>query len=120
MLLKAYNDYYNGYDEDGEYKLGYVELISRLTEQFPLGQPIIGEEAQKKFIRLYGTILRLKNILSAFDDFEGNEILPDRNFQDYQSIYIDLYQDFTKDKDTEKKISMTPSCLRLSLSGNLR
>src|SRR5690606_29347216 len=38
--------------------------------------------------------LRLKNILTAFDDFSGNEILSDRDFQDYQSIYIDLYQQF--------------------------
>lgn len=52
---------------------------------------------------MFGALLRLKNILTAFDDFPGNEILTDRNFQDYQSIYIDLYQEYTKDKDTEKE-----------------
>jgi type I restriction enzyme R subunit len=103
VLLKTYDEYYNGYDENGEHKSGYAELIAELTELFPLGQPIIGEEAQKNFIRLYGTILKLKNILSAFDDFEGNEILPDRDFQDYQSVYIDLYQEFTKDKKADKE-----------------
>jgi len=36
----------------------------------------------------------LKNILTAFDDFAGNEILSERDFQDYQSIYLDLYEDF--------------------------
>jgi type I restriction enzyme R subunit len=103
VLLKTYYDYYNGYDDNGEHKIGYVDLITTLTENFPLGQPIVGEEAQKEFIRLYGAILRLKNILSAFDDFAGNEILNDQVFQDYQSMYIDLYQDFTKDKTADKE-----------------
>lgn len=103
VLLKTYSEYYNGYDEKGQHKPGYEELIDTLTEQFPLGQPIIGEEAQKEFIRLYGAILRLRNILTSFDDFEGNEILSERDFQDYQSIYIDLYQEYRKGTDGDKE-----------------
>ena len=74
-----------------------------LSAQFPLGQAISGEEAQKRFIRLCGTILRLRNILSAFDDFAGQEILTDRDFQDYQSVYIDLYQDFKKGAEGDRE-----------------
>jgi type I restriction enzyme R subunit len=104
VLLKAYDDYYNGYDENGEHKPGYTELIAELEERYPLGQPVTGEEEQQKgFIRLYGTILKLKNILSAFDDFAGHEILSDRDFQDYQSVYLDLYREFTKDKSADKE-----------------
>ncbi len=103
VLLKTYNEYYNGYDEKGQHKPGYEELIDILTGQFPLGQPILGEEAQKEFIRLYGAILRLRNILTSFDDFEGNEILSERDFQDYQSIYIDLYQEYRKGTDSDKE-----------------
>ena len=54
-------------------------------------------------MRLFGAILRLKNILTAFDDFEGQAILSDRDFQDYQSLYIDIYQTFTKDKAADKE-----------------
>jgi type I restriction enzyme R subunit len=103
VLLKTFEEYYNGYDDKGEYKPGYAELIATLTTQYPLGQPIIGEEAEKDFIRLYGAILRLKNILTSFDDFEGNEILSERDFQDYQSIYIDLYQKFRPKDDRDKE-----------------
>ncbi len=103
VLLKTYNEYYNGYDDNGKHKPGYVNLIDNLTEQYPLSQAIMGEENQKAFIRLYGAILRLRNILSAFDDFAGNEILSERQFQDYQSIYIDLYQDFKKGTDSDKE-----------------
>jgi type I restriction enzyme R subunit len=103
VLLKTYEEYYNGYDDKGEYKPGYAELIATLTTEYPLGQTIRGEEAEKDFIRLYGAILRLKNILTSFDDFEGNEILSERDFQDYQSIYIDLYQKYRKGADGDKE-----------------
>ncbi len=103
VLLKTYDEYYKGYDEKGQHMPGYHELIADLTAQYPLGQAIIGEEAQKNFIRLYGAILRLRNILTSFDDFEGNEILSERDFQDYQSIYIDLYQEFRKGADGHRE-----------------
>jgi type I restriction enzyme R subunit len=103
VLLKTYGDYYDGYDQNGEYKPGYAELVEELLERFPLGESIIGEEAQKDFIRLYGAILRLRNILTAFDDFAGNEILKVGDFQNYQSAYIDLYQDLRPDPHGDKE-----------------
>lgn len=103
VLLKNYEAYYNGFDENGKHQPGYIELIEEINEKFPLGQAIIGEQNQKDFIKLFGTILRLKNILTAFDNFQGNEILSSRDFQDYQSVYIDLYQEFTKDKAADKE-----------------
>jgi len=91
VLLKTYDDYYNGYEEGGKHKAGYKELIAMLVTSYPLGVAIIGEMAQKDFIRLFGAILRLKNILTSFDEFEGNEILSERDFQDYQSMYLVAY-----------------------------
>ena len=106
VLLKTYSDYYNGFDHNGEYKPGYTELVAELLERFPLDEAIVGEEAQKDFIRLYGAILRLKNILTAFDDFAGNEILSNRDYQDYQSVYIDLYQELRpKDRNDKENIN---------------
>ena len=103
VLLKTYDDYYHGYDEGGKHKPGYDELIAMMQSDYPLGQQIIGEAAQKDFVKLFGAILRLKNILISFDNFEGNEILSDRDFQDYQSVYIDFYQEYSRAKDTEKE-----------------
>lgn len=103
VLMKTYDEYYNGYTEDGKRKPGYAELIASLQAQFPEGEPIIGEDAQKDFIRLFGAILKLKNILSAFDDFAGTEILPERSFQNYQSVYIDLYREISKSDQADKE-----------------
>lgn len=103
VLLKNYDSYYYGYDEDGKHYEGYVELIDRLNTEYPLGLPMEGEKAEKEFISLYGAILRMKNILSSFDNFAGNEILSDRDYQDYQSEYIDLYQKYKPQKDEKKE-----------------
>lgn len=103
VLLKTYDDYYSGYEQDGKRKAGYKELIERLLAEYPLGIAILGETAKKAFIALFGAILRLRNILTAFDDFAGNEILSERDFQDYQSLYIDLYQEFRPKDDGDKE-----------------
>lgn len=104
VLLKDYDSYYFGYtDAKGNDVLGYQDLIDELTEKFPVGKPIVGEQNEKDYIKLYGKILRLKNILSTFDRFAGNELLPERTFQDYQSTYIDLYQQYRPNTDGDRE-----------------
>ncbi len=103
VLLKTYDDYYNGYEQDGKHRAGYTELIERLLTEFPLCVALLGETEKRAFIALFGAILRLRNILTTFDDFAGNEIISERDFQDYQSRYIDLYQEFRKQEDGDKE-----------------
>jgi type I restriction enzyme R subunit len=99
VLLKAYADYYHGY-QDGEKEVrGYVSLVEELQERFPVGERILGEQDQKDFIKLYGAILRVRNILTTFDEFIGNEILTERDVQDYHSAYIDIYNEFRKSSE---------------------
>ena len=95
VLLKSYEDYYYGYTDDrGRKQMGYEERIALLLQKYPLGEQIIGEQAKKDFIVSMGNILRLRNILSSFDKFIGNEILTKRDFQDYIGTYTDLYEEF--------------------------
>ncbi len=94
VLLKTFDEYYNGYADEKKSYPGYVSLINELTAKFPAGGLITGEQNQKDFIRLYGSILKAKNILTTFDEFEGKEILTERDVQDYHSMYINLYQEF--------------------------
>jgi type I restriction enzyme, R subunit len=96
VLLKTYDQYYHGYKEGKKDIPGYASLVNELVEKYPIGMRIIGEKDQKSFIRLYSAILKVKNILSTFDEFIGNEILTERDVQDYHSMYINLYNEFRK------------------------
>jgi type I restriction enzyme R subunit len=96
VLLKAYADYYHGYKDGDKDVRGYATLVAELSEKFPVGERIDSEQNKKEFISLYGAILRVRNILTTFDEFSGNEILSERDVQDYHSAYIDLYSEFRK------------------------
>ena len=89
VLLKTFKEYYSeGYtDNKGKFVRPYTELIAELQEKYPVGEVIISEKEQKEFIKLYGGILKVRNILSSFDEFIGKGILTDRDVQDYHSMY---------------------------------
>ena len=103
VLLKSYDEYYNGYQNEDKEVRGYKSLIDELLEKYPVGEQIIGEQNQKDFIRLYGAILRVRNILTTFDEFADNEILTERDVQDYHSAYIDLYNQLRKTDEADKE-----------------
>jgi len=98
VLMKGFKDYYYGYEGvDGKLYTGYVDMIEELISKFPLSEPrIIGEQNQKDFIALFGAILRMRNILSAFDEFAGQEIITERDFQDYLGRYQDLRDEWNE------------------------
>jgi len=93
VLLKAYREYY---DE-------YSGLVSELTSKFAAGELPASETEQREFINLYNKILRLQNILKSFDDFKGSELLTERTFQDYQSTYIEIYQQLKKVENSDRE-----------------
>ena len=98
VLMKEFKDYYEGYkDEDGKVHPGYVNMMNDLTSKFPLSEPqITGEKNQRDFISLFGAILRMRNLLSAFDDFVGKEIITERDLQDYLGRYQDLRDEWNE------------------------
>lgn len=104
VVLKDFWSYYNGYDnKDGKHCYGYSELVGQLKSEFPEDQPIIGEDAERRFVMLFGSLLKSINILSTFDQFDGREELSDRQMQDYQSHYLDLRDKWRRCKTGEKE-----------------
>lgn len=105
VLLKTFDEYYNGYTQNDKNIRGYAELVDELQTKYPVGEQILGEQNKKAFVRLYGAILKLRNILSTFDAFAGREILCERDVQDYHSTYIDLYNEFRPKKHDAENIN---------------
>ena len=104
VLLKTFDDYYKGYvGPDDKVHPGYVDMMNDLTSRFPLSEPqIIGEQNKKDFIALFGAILRMRNLLSSFDEFAGKELISERDLQDYLGRYQDL-RDEMRPKPGEKE-----------------
>ncbi len=98
VLLKSFKDYYYGFvSVDDKPKPGYVDMMEELSNKFPLTEPrIIGEQNQKDFISLFGAILRIRNILTSFDEFKGKELITERDLQDYLGRYQDLREEWRR------------------------
>ena len=112
VFLKTYEEYYSeGYEDDrGHWHAPYTELIKRLLELFPIEgmANMLDEEQKKAFIKLMGEILRVRNILAAFDDFtEEAKVVSEMKYQDYLGWYNNYYEEFrpTSHKDEQENIS---------------
>lgn len=106
VLMRGFKDYYYGYKDDkGNYHQGYVDMIENLVSRFPVKQERIeGETKQKEFIVLFGAILRMRNLLTSFDDFAEKELLTERDLQDYLGKYQDLRDEWkSRRRDGEKE-----------------
>lgn len=85
---------------------GYVDLMEELNHKFPLSEPqIVGEQNQKEFIALFGAILRMRNLLLSFDDFKGNELISERDLQDYLGRYQDLRDEWKRKRQESTDIT---------------
>ena len=109
VLMKKFEDYYYGYvDENDKAHPGYVDMVEELEEKFPLAeQQIIGEQNQRNFIELFSAILRMRNLLSSFDEFKGQERLSERDLQDYTGRYQDLRDEWRKRREHGDKEDIT-------------
>jgi type I restriction enzyme R subunit len=101
VLLQSFNDYYYGYISANDKAMpGYVDMMEELNQKFPLTDPqIIGEHNQKDFIALFGTILRMRNLLVSFDEFQGKELITERDLQDYLGRYQDLRDEWKSKRE---------------------
>lgn len=91
VVLGPYDEYYR------DYETKIIDLLDR----FPIG---IRPDDEKGFIRLYGAILRLRNILLSFDEFVPETwLLTQRQLQDYQSMYLDLYAEYRRRDEGDKE-----------------
>lgn len=101
VLMKTFKDYYYGHESvDGKPVPGYIDMIEDLNNKFPLSEPqIIGEQNQREFIALFGAILRMRNLLIAFDEFKEKELLSERDLQDYLGRYQDLRDEWKRKRE---------------------
>ena len=95
VLLKPYEVYFEEYAKK-------LEHLRRVFSFDSLDEPM-GEALERDFIKTFSAILRLRNILTSFDAFAGNDDLDEWELQDYQSVYLDLRDKYRERDGAEKE-----------------
>ena len=91
VYLERFNEAYNN--------------LTKLTPSVDSVNDLIREDDQFEFIKLFRDLMRVKNVLNTFTQFEMEETeMEDQEFEDYKSKYLDLYD---KHKgDSKEKVSI--------------
>lgn len=107
VLMRPFEDYYYGYeDEKGKHVLGYKEIIEQLLDRYalPINPADFTLEEKKDFVRLFGGVLKMQNLLSAFDEFTDDKvIISPFDVQDYLTWYNDIHDELRKEKEGGEK-----------------
>ena len=93
---KRFSSYFKKYQYISLTNFGTAFGMGLLVIVFMVGQGYYAEP----FIGLFGAILRMRNLLSSFDEFAGNEILSERDLQNsiiqnLKDFILEIGKDFT-------------------------
>jgi type I restriction enzyme, R subunit len=89
-----------------EYVKSFNEVVTDLLAITPTVKSVKNlpdEEAELKFVKIFRELMRLRNILESFSEFDDEDLsLPAQRFMDYRSAYLDLYDKVKSDTQKEK------------------
>ena len=83
------------------YRTRFVAAVERLRALCAPGEMPDTEERKKKYVELYSEVIRLISFLDMFDEFEEDTTLSKRDFQDYQAVYLEIYEEKRGDREDE-------------------
>ncbi|OGL30850.1 deoxyribonuclease HsdR [Candidatus Saccharibacteria bacterium RIFCSPHIGHO2_12_FULL_41_12] len=96
IFMEPYEDYAAKFDE----------MVAQLYAQTPTPESVdnlVGEEAQLEFVKTFRELMRLKNILVSFADFDFSHVsIGEQTFNDFKSKYLDIYDKVRGDHEKEK------------------
>jgi len=96
IVMKPYEDYTKKFND------AYEQLI-KLTPTVESVNELQTEENELDFIKAFRELMRLRNIMHSFSDFDWSDLEMDEQlFEDYKSKYLDLYDKVKTDHQKEK------------------
>lgn len=96
IIMKPYEDYVGKFNEKYDALLCVTPTIDSVNE-------LIAEDEKLAFIKAFRDLMRLKNVLVAFSDFNWENLdMEEQQFEDYKSKYLDLYEVTSKGEGKEK------------------
>lgn len=99
IIMKPYEDYTQKFNE------AYINLLS-ITPTVNSVNDLVSEEDELAFIKAFRDLMRLKNTMSTFANFDWEDLaMQEQSFNDYRSKYLDLWQK-TKQDTAKEKVSI--------------
>jgi len=96
IIMKPYEDYIK------KFNAAFKDLLD-ITPSVNSVNNLESEEDELKFIKAFRELMRIKNILVTFADFVWEDIaMPEQQFEDYKSKYLDLYDKVKSNREKEK------------------
>jgi type I restriction enzyme R subunit len=96
VFVPPYEDYVSKFNE-------VVMELLKLTPTVKSVRDLKDEEAEMQFVKIFRELMRLRNILESFSEFNDNDLsLPAQRFADYRSAYLDLYDKVKTANQVEK------------------
>ncbi len=88
----------------------YVEKFNKAFSQLLVIAPTVksvdnlpSEDEELEFIKAFRELMRLKNVLTSFADFQFSDLaMNEQSFEDYKSKYLDLHDKVKNDHSKEK------------------
>ena len=101
----------------------YVEKFNKATEELLAITPTVksvdalpDENAMRDFVVKFRELMRVKNILTTFADFEDEHLTMDaQTFEDFKSKYLDVHEQVKKRSDPDKVSILEDVDFELSL-----
>jgi type I restriction enzyme R subunit len=99
IFVPPYEDFVTQFNEVA------IQLLE-LTPTVKSVKDLPDEEAEMNFVKIFRELMRVRNILESFSEFEDGDLtLPLVRFNDYRSAYLDLYEK-VKSETTKEKASI--------------
>ena len=86
IFIPPYDEYVKAFNE-------VVTALLALTPNPGSVKNLKDEEEELKFVQLFRDLMRLKNILESFSEFDADDLtMTTQRFEDFKSAYLDLYE----------------------------
>lgn len=96
VLIQPYEDYLTQFNQAA------IELLT-IAPTIKSVDSLPDEEAKYNFVTKFRELLRLKNVLTTFADFEETDLtIKEQDFEDYKSKYLDVHDSVKKERNTER------------------
>ena len=96
IVLAPFENYLAKFEEAYEQLLAITPTIDSVND-------LETEEDEAEFIKAFRNLMRLKNMMECFTDFNFERLpIDEQTFADYRSKYLDLYDKVKGDREKEK------------------